>query len=303
MSVGNDDAPVVLRVGGADARAFLQGQLSNDLRLLGPGNTLLASLNSPQGRVVAILRLFQRDDAIHAVLPRSLAATVVERLRKYVMRSKVTLALAEELVVVPLIGAPELVPEPASAEPAHVLAGEVSILACAQPEPRALLIGSAGNVAEVVKRQASSVASWNDWRLAQIAAGEPQVYAATSERFVAQMLNLDLLGAVSFAKGCYTGQEIIVRTQHLGRIKRRVVRLRVRGRSLEPGEKLTDDGHTVAEIVDVAAARDGGHQVLAVVTMTSLSGGAPTVAGVELQRLPLPYPVGDEAPADTTFMA
>ena len=70
-----------------------------------------------------------------------------------------------------------------------------------------------------------------DWRLADIRAGLPQIYASTRETFVAQMLNLDLLDGISFSKGCYTGQEIIARTQHLGRIKRRLFRLQ-----LPPGE-------------------------------------------------------------------
>ena len=55
-------------------------------------------------------------------------------------------------------------------------------------------------------------------------AGLPQVYAATSETFVAQMLNLDLLGAIAFDKGCYTGQEVIARAHYRGRVKRRMQR-------------------------------------------------------------------------------
>ena len=65
----------------------------------------------------------------------------------------------------------------------------------------------------------------HDWRLADIREGLPQIYAATREMFVAQMLNLDLIDGISFTKGCFTGQEIIARTQHLGRIKRRMFRL------------------------------------------------------------------------------
>ncbi len=300
MSVEADDELTVLRIGGADARAFLQGQLSNDLHLLGPENPLLAALNSPQGRVVALLRLFQRADTIaeiHAVLPRSMAATVIDRLRKYVLRSKVTLSVAEDFVVVPHLG------KAFGERAAHSLDGDVSVLSFQQPEPRALLIGRSDAVSGLLARRQSSAASWNDWRRAQISAGEPQVYAATSERFVAQMLNLDLIDAVSFSKGCYTGQEIIVRTQHLGRIKRRTVRLRTRGRAPELGEKLAHGGQTVAEVAELAAARDGAYEVLAVVTMASLSGGAPAVAGLELQRLPLPYAVGDEVAPDAPFMA
>ena len=69
----------------------------------------------------------------------------------------------------------------------------------------------------------------DEWLAADIRDGQPQVFAATSEAFIPQMLNLDLIGGISFSKGCYTGQEIVARTQNLGRIKRRTFRYRVDG--------------------------------------------------------------------------
>ncbi len=60
------------------------------------------------------------------------------------------------------------------------------------------------------------------WHLSQVRAGLPQVYPETHEAFVAQMLNIDLLGGISFEKGCYTGQEIIARTHFRGAVKRRM---------------------------------------------------------------------------------
>ena len=62
------------------------------------------------------------------------------------------------------------------------------------------------------------------WRALDIAAGAPQVYSATAGQFVAQMLNLDCIDAVSFTKGCYTGQEVIARAHYRGRVKRRMQR-------------------------------------------------------------------------------
>src|ERR1043165_3682786 len=76
-------------VSGADARAFLQGQLSADIDALTPAHALLASCNSAQGRVQAVLWLAQRGDAIALILPASLTERIAARLRKYVLRSKV----------------------------------------------------------------------------------------------------------------------------------------------------------------------------------------------------------------------
>jgi folate-binding protein YgfZ len=130
--------------------------------------------------------------------------------------------------------------------------------------------------------------------LDEIRAGIPQVYAATSEAFVAQMLNLDLLGAIAFDKGCYTGQEVIARAHYRGRVKRRLQRWRTEsGAALRPGDSACGpDGRALA-VVRVADC-DGGQEILAVGTYatpeevaadTPGNAGAPRVIG----PLPLPY--------------
>ncbi len=125
------------------------------------------------------------------------------------------------------------------------------------------------------------------WRLADIREGSPQVYAANSEQFVAQMLNLDLLDGISFNKGCYTGQEIIARTQHLGRIKRRMFRLKLPGAEWSIGRPLfLADGRSgrICELAPIGEA----YEALAVLTLDAGSGASDgeTVDAVEL---PLPY--------------
>ena len=94
----------IMRIEGADARGFLQGQLSNDLRLLTPAASLLTSYNSPQGRVIALPRLIERDQETLAIMPRELIGKVIERLRKYVLRAKVVLRdVSEEFFVLGLV--------------------------------------------------------------------------------------------------------------------------------------------------------------------------------------------------------
>ncbi|HEX6398617.1 MAG TPA: tRNA-modifying protein YgfZ, partial [Steroidobacteraceae bacterium] len=130
--------------------------------------------------------------------------------------------------------------------------------------------------------------------LEDIRAGVPEVFSATSESFVAQMLNLDLLGAIAFDKGCYTGQEVIARAHYRGRVKRRMQRwLGPPGTELKPGDTARSvDGRTLAV---VRVARDGqGRQELLAVGNYGPAGEAvadmETGGGVIVEGpLPLPY--------------
>jgi hypothetical protein len=135
--------------------------------------------------------------------------------------------------------------------------------------------------------------------LSAVRAGVAEVYAATSESFVAQMLNLDLLGAIAFDKGCYTGQEVIARAHYRGRVKRRMQRwLNATGRPLVPGDAArTVEGRPLS-VVRVAPAPHGGQEILAVGNFaagqdgeaTSASEGTPADAGVVEVSGPLPLP-------------
>jgi folate-binding protein YgfZ len=126
-------------------------------------------------------------------------------------------------------------------------------------------------------------------RAQDIAAGVPQVYGATSGTFVAQMLNLDCIGAISFNKGCYTGQEIIARAHYRGRMKRRMQRFVSTGPvTLAPGELVTLDDGRGAQIVDAATHADGRTEFLAVTTREPAA--EPTTAGARLAVSPLPLP-------------
>ena len=142
----------------------------------------------------------------------------------------------------------------------------------------------------------------HDWRLADIRAGLPQIYLATREAFVAQMLNLDVLDGISFSKGCYTGQEIIARTQHLGRIKRRLYRLRLPRGEWRIGQALRlSDGRAgrLVEAIEAAEASKRWPCSMCRPTRTATRGHrrpSPTATlrrpGRRAAPLPLPYESG-----------
>jgi folate-binding protein YgfZ len=277
----------VLRVAGPDAASFLQAQLTADLRRLGPGLSTLAAWCTPQGRVVALLHVTPVEDGFLAVLPRELCGPVAERLGRFVLRARVTLGDAsDEFAVTGVTGrASGSFATFRDVTALRLTAGRDLLLA--RPERLdAVLAGT--------PRAADSA-----WELACIRLGEPEVLAATSESWVPQMLNLDLLGAVSFQKGCYPGQEIVARTQNLGRIKRRLFRYHVTGGPPPtPGAGLYSGSARSGEVVR-AVLHEGVGELLAVVSLDAAGLGLADESGtVTCSPEPLPYavPEADAAP-------
>lgn len=289
----------VLRFAGADAVAFLQGQISNDTRRLAAGRPLLAAYSNPQGRALAILHLLPHSSGILGILPRELVGPTMERLRKFILRAKVRIEdPGEQIVVAGQHGAAAIeaaglqAPDPSQGylESAGLGIGRVGADARFWIVGEAALIAARGLAGDVL--DADSIE--RDWRLADIRAGLPQIYAATRELYVAQMLNLDLVDGISFSKGCFTGQEIIARAQHLGRIKRRLMRLFLRGASFEVGQAVRLADGRSGRLTEVVPA-SGGFEALAVLNVdavdTASADGAAgeNAAFADAEVLPLPY--------------
>jgi folate-binding protein YgfZ len=271
-----------LRIQGADAVRFLQGQLSNDMTQLAPDRSMLAGYHNAQGRTIALLRLLlTAPDEVLAILPRELAARVAERLAKFILRAKVKIEdVSESLRIEGLVAGADAAPPCADA----------GTLVRVAAEPARWLRISAADAAR------PALGNRQRWRRFDIAGGQPQVYAATSEQFVAQMLNLDALGAIAFDKGCYAGQEVIARAHYRGRVKRRMQRFLTHApQELVPGTagRLADG--RAFKIVDAVRADDGTCEFLAVTAVTArdeAQAEGPT-ALIEATPLPLPYNLPD----------
>jgi folate-binding protein YgfZ len=264
----------VLAFRGPDAARFLQGQLSADVEKLGEGSSTLAGLHSAQGRTAAVLALLRTSaEEILAVLPRELTALVDERLRKFILRSKVRIEDVSDAFRV-------------AGQPADAPADAPALN---WGDRRVLLLPSAQ--AGQIPHDSSARAAWER---ADIVAGLPQIYTATSEAFVAQMLNLDLLGAIAFDKGCYTGQEVIARAHYRGRVKRRLQRWHAPGVT---APRAGDSARTVEgralTVVRAAPALGGGWDLLAVGTFAVSADSpetAPAQPGAIVVEGPLPLP-------------
>lgn len=271
----------IVRFAGAQAADFLQGQLTNDVTELADGRTQLTACNTPQGRVIALLRLRQRDSVIDALLPTELAERLTAHLRRYVLRAKVTIETSSGLLCGRL-------PEGAAPPPDAV---EFSYSPTRTVTAASVEAWNAVGLAELEQQDLAGELS--AWIAADIAEGLPQVFAATSESYTAQMLNLDLLDAISFSKGCYTGQEIVARTQHLGRIKRRTLRYRIEGTPPPSiGDALLGDGGKLGEVL-MAAPVAGGTELLAVTSLDAFGRELRTADGRRAVPLELPYGIGD----------
>ena len=243
----------VLAIRGADTARFLQGQVSADIERLDVGASTFAGFHNPQGRVIALLAVTRAStEEFFAVLPRELVAGVAQRLSKFVLRAKVR--ITDESASHRVLGCSSSARADAGVA---IPWGSRRVLILPQDAPFTVGEGTR-----------------DSGERADIAAGLPQVYAATSEAFVAQMLNLDLLGAIAFDKGCYTGQEVIARAHYRGRVKRRMQRWHnLSGTHLEPGQTAqAGDGRTVV-VVRTVNDGPGAQELLAVGNYLAAAGG------------------------------
>ena len=266
-------------VTGLDAKAFLQGQLSFDVDRLTSERIELATCNSAQGRVQAVVWLIERSDEIALLMPASLVDSTVARLKKYVLRAKAKIESGRDRLNV--FGAIADLPGDIRT---HRQDAERSYVRWPGAESRWLCLAETNTSARV------DAAFEAEWRRSDIAAGLPQVYPTTHEAFVAQMLNVDLLGGISFEKGCYTGQEIIARTHYRGAVKRRMFRFQAAAPAPVPGTRVVVGDQHAGDVVD-AVATSNGCELLAVVTLSHIDSQLDTSERARLERLPLPYQV------------
>lgn len=253
-----------LRVRGDDAATFLQGQLSNDLRKLTAETAQLSSYSSAKGRMLAVLFLARCGDDILIELPRSIVDATLSRLKMFVLRAKLTIEKADDVDALALYG-----DDAATIMSQHALPAPAAALQCAASTQGLTVVRRLGSVTRYSvigprERIAALRAGLGDalrqdenrqWRRADIESGIPVVLPETRDHFVAQMANLDLLGGISFDKGCYTGQEIIARLHYLGTLKRRMFIARIEGAAPAPGTAIHQAGESqaVGEIVDAVA--------------------------------------------------
>ncbi len=274
---------------GADAAAFLQSQLSNDVALLDQPRAQLSTYCTAQGRMLATLLLWRNGDAFLLQLPTALADGVRARLQKYILRAKVALQdVSRQYASIGLggAGAEAVVNRALGVVPAERMAlVHTDTATCIRLTDTLFQITVPAQHAAQLWDQLSVWAEpvgtegWS-WRLIQ--AGIPTITAATQEQFVPQMANLEQLGAISFQKGCYPGQEIVARAQYRGEVKRRLHQLHAAADAARPGQEVfRASGGACGTVVNAAPAPGGGVDLLAVVLTSAADEGDLRLGGAD----------------------
>ena len=299
----------LLRVSGADAANFLQGQCTADIQALAHGSLGCGAFCTPKGRVFANVRLAHWENDFYLMLPRELVVPLQKRLQLYVLRAKVVIEdLSGDQSMLGLLGpnadntlrnagfeipANGRFPPPSRDDP--------GILSLPDDPNRFVLIFTCNPDSATEFTHAIALVPSESWQLSEIAAGFPWITLATSEEFLPQMINFDRLNGIGFNKGCYTGQEIVTRTHYLGQLKRRMFRLQGQGNLCPaPGNVIYDVNGTepksVGHVVNACPIDAERFECLAVLTLeladnSTLRAGNPN--GPLLAKLPLPYSLTD----------
>lgn len=298
----------LIALSGPDTEQFLQGQVTSDVSKVTLEHSQLSAHCNPKGRMLASFRIFRRDDVYYLRLPREMLDSTLKRLRMFVLRAKAVLEDASDTLVSTGLSGPNaetLLQAHLSQVPVQVdevvQAEGITVIRLPGIYPRFEIYAERKDMQKLwtaLVAQTTPVGP-ESWKLLNIQAGIPTIYPETTDTFVPQMTNLHLMNGVSFKKGCYTGQEIVARSQYLGKLKRRMYRAHVNSNTRpHPGDGLfspqTDPNQSAGKIVNAASHPQDGYEVLAVVLIGCAEGNAVLLGddkGPQLEFESLPYAV------------
>jgi folate-binding protein YgfZ len=300
----------LIAASGDDAASFLHNQLTNDVENLGTAEARLAGYCTPKGRLLATMLMWKSPEAIFLQLPRDIQAGVQKRLQMFILRAKARLADAGDSMVALGLAGPAAAAALAPWFPApptapygvvHAEAGTLIRLQDADEAPRFQWLASPEMAQQAWPQlvQTLQPASAAAWRLLDIRAAIPLVVPATQEQFVPQMVNFEVLGGVNFRKGCYPGQEIVARSQYLGKLKRRMFPAVVDATAVAPGAEVyasTDPAQPCGQIVNAEASGDLTHCLVELKTAVLDDGASIHLGSADgplLQIGALPYALTD----------
>jgi len=284
----------LIRVTGEEASSFLHHQFTSDINHLGADAVQHSAWCSAKGRMVASFIVWREGDDYLLALAADLVEAIAKRLQMYVLRAKAKISIESGRLLIGVSGAqaeaalaaaglsfPDIMKSAASPAGSVVRIDEGRCIVAAANEQGAVAWKALTGAARPVGVPA--------WQWLDIGAGLPLVTAATREQFVPQMANFERIGGVSFHKGCYPGQEIVARTQYLGKVKRHLYRLHGVSAAAAGDELFAEaiQDQACGMVVCSAPAPQGGYAALAVL-MESAAGapihmrerGGPTVSAV-----------------------
>ena len=325
-------------VSGPDARTFLQGQLTNDIESATAEHHQRTGYCSPKGRLLTTMLQWRLDETSWAhLLPAESLDRVLKRLSMFVLRSKVTFSPSNESLCA--IGLWGTAAEQLSSRSASELEGrsfaismtsasDAAVAAvpachllmdtpCAALGLRGWLVGPSEAIHQIIAPLATAQELPEAaWLFSEIGSGKAWVGEKTQDIFVPQMVNFELIRGVSFTKGCYLGQEVVARSQYLGKLKRRTFRADLSGTEVQrlnipiselPGQDVWSSvfpaepcGRVVAAapVFDTEGRSQAGAALLIELTLSAWDAGGLAIGslnGPTLEAGHLPYGLADAA--------
>jgi folate-binding protein YgfZ len=288
----------IIDIEGPDAQAFLQAQLTTDVAHLSPGQWRLAGYCSPKGRLLASGLLFATASGYAWLVADDLAAALVKRLRMFVLRLKVSVEIRAAAVIGRVGG--EVLAAHAVVSNDDATVSTWLALPEVDGHTRAFGLVADAHTDAFLASHPSDEDHIGQWTWLEVRSGLSFIETATQDRFVPQMVNLEALGGVDFKKGCYPGQEVVARSQYLGKLKRRTLLAHSKSSAelalpAVGGDVFGAGNEPVGTVVSAARAPDDSIDCLIEAPLTAWEQGLKLKAQSEamLEPLQMPYPLPD----------
>ena len=294
----------ILTIKGPDARKFLQGQVTCDINQLNGKLATYGAQCTPKGRAIFnFLATSVTTEQVTLRLPQEMEFIARKSLGKYMVFSKAEMSEAQEYAVVGITGSEasktlEAVFGHAPTEPLSALQiNDCNIICLSEGRYECWIHQSILKETWQKLTSQAPVAATKNWHALDIQSGISNIYLPTTEEFVPQTINMGQIGAISFTKGCYTGQEVVARMQYLGKQKRYTYRARYVGSKIpQPGENLLTESaaQTIGKVVSAAHIDDETYELLVCITQAAFEQGNVCLAedtGNCIEFLELPYPI------------
>ena len=241
----------IIELQGNDSVEFLQGQMTQDIYSIEDSKAALTSILNPQGRIISTAFIFKWGESFILMVSNEVRDKLIAWLSRFILRSKVQITQSEDCVF-------GLNQENARklCDVLNVKAKDTSFesdTSCLKTieadDERAFLVSKSERFLDNLS---ISTLATKDWKMANINAGIPTIYRENIEKFIPQMVNLDLINGISFSKGCYTGQEIVARVQHKGKVKQRMFHItgKASNKKIDPGTAILCEDAKVGTVIE-----------------------------------------------------
>jgi len=271
----------VIVINGKDSETFLQGQITNDIRIIkDEEKAIYAGYCSPKGRLIALFLIIKVWDNYFLFCPSSIGNEISKRLSMYIMRSSVYINyLSEDISYFSFYGGgkeEQIFKDLGGALPKNVMqnikqsykddeSNTFSVTKLPGENGRYFVLGNNKTMKLIYLDIYPNLGGLdsNSWHESDIETKIPNIFKETQDKFIPQSLNLDVINAINFKKGCYTGQEIVARTHYLGKPKRRMYLGSINvDKPPKLGDAITSDEIKVGQIINFCKKENNLYRIL-----------------------------------------